>query len=166
MKFSFKVALLLSVVFIFSKCNSEDGCDAPKPDDEVFIFRLLDKSTKLNLIAAWGAKYDSDLVELQDENGNKPYLLEVGADGNISFVIPNDNTEALEQELTKKFFLFLPDEQGTPGRDVDTLEFKYRFAKRDDCPPIWYDSFSASYNDSLYHEGKFVALIEFLKTTK
>jgi hypothetical protein len=62
-----------------------------------------------------------------------------------------------------QYFLYLPDEEGNPGRDVDTLSFTYKFRRQNDCPGIWYESFSASYNDSLYHEGEFVVPMEFLK---
>jgi hypothetical protein len=155
---------MLGIISLLYNCNcKEDGCDAPGPDGEVFVFRLLDKSSKTNLIAAWGAKYDSDLVDLLKEDGGKAYLLEVRENGNISFIIPTDSYEALEQEMTRKFFLYLPDEEGNPGRDVDTLSFTYKFRRQNDCPGIWYESFSASYNDSLYHEGEFVVPMEFLK---
>ncbi len=160
------IIFFLGIVAVFQDCcfTSECGeCDLSGPAEAAIIFRLLDQKSKANLIAAWGAKYDSDLVDLLKEDGSKANLLEVGGDGNISFIIPDDSYEALEQEITKTFFLFLPDEQGNPGRDVDTLEFTYRFSRRDDCPAIWYETFSASYNDSLYHEGKFIKPIEFLK---
>ena len=165
LKLSESIILMLGIITLFSNCcfNSEcDGCNAPGPAEGVFIFRLLDETTKTNLIAAWGAKYKSDLVDLLEDDGSKANQLEVGADGNISFVIPDDSNEALEQEKTKTLFLYLPDEQGNPGRDVDTLMFTYRFSHQG-CPSIWYKSFTAQYNDSLYHEGEFVALIEFLK---
>jgi hypothetical protein len=165
LKLSESIVFILSIITLFSNCcfNSEcAGCNAPGPAEGVFIFRLLDETTKTNLIAAWGAKYDSELVDLLEEDGSKANQLEVRENGKISFVIPDDSNEALDQEKTKTFFLQLPDEQGNPGRDVDTLMFSYRFSHQD-CPSIWYKSFKVSYNDSLYHEGEFVTIIEFLK---
>ena len=149
------VLFAASMVLSLLSCHKKNDCDAPGPDGEVFIFRLLDKSSNTNLIAAWGAKYDSELVDLTKEDGSHPDFLEIRENGKISFVIPNASYEALEQEKTQTFFLLLPDGQGNPGRDIDTLSFTYKFTRRDDCPAIWYESFSASYNDSLYHDGEF-----------
>lgn len=153
---------VLSVLCLSLGCTDKE-CNASAPDNEAFVFRLLNKVSRTNLIALWGARYDSELVDLLEDDGSRAKWLYVGADGNISFVIAEDSFEALEREITKTYFLHLPDIFGTPSRDIDTLQFIYKFVNQDDCPPIWYDRFQVFFNDSLYHDGEYVTLIEFLK---
>ncbi len=158
-----KVILLLNITYHFFSCDTEK-CSEYGPSDTPFVLELLDKNNGKYLMGDWGSKYDYEIVELLDEEGNLPKNLEVGPGCNIVFTIAESDTEALEQDITKKFYLYLPDEMGIPKRDVDTLVFKYRFKKKENCPEdTWFKSFSASYNDSLYHEGEYVEIIQFLK---
>ena len=166
--FGIAIILLLGFLILISiSCDSESDCNSPLPNGEVFVFKLVDKKTNSNLIAAWGAKYESSKVDLLIEDGIEASNLEIGADGNISFIIPERNDEALINEVSKKFYIHLPDAQGSLSQDIDTLVFKYKFYEKEkNCPKIWYATFSASFNDSLYHSGEYLSYIEFKKSIK
>lgn len=159
--------LLTGLLAFTTSCrlfNSEHGdCLDNGPKEKSSVFRLLDKDTKSTLIGAWGTKYDSELVTLLKENGDTANQLRVGGGGKISFFIPDNNNDALGQEVTSMFFLHLPDSQGNPSRDIDTISVTYELENKSGCPDIWYKSFIVKYNDSLYHHGDFTTNFEFLK---
>ena len=168
MQMSVKRAIIFTFfgvqIIISNSCNSVEGCDLPVPGGEFFLFKLLDKKTNSNLIGAWGTKYASDKVNLLKEDGTEANNLEIGADGNISFIIPDTNDEALNTEITRTFLLHLPDVNGNLSQDIDTLIFKYTFFKDEmNCPNIWYNSFLVIYNDSIYHNGEYLSYVEFRK---
>lgn len=149
------------IAFNCSGCDKE--CREVLPYERGFSFRLLDKGSGENLIALWGAKYNSEEVTLKQENGNHASFLSVGGNGKIGFLILDYPLEPIGENHVKIYFLELPDPSGTPGReDIDTIKFEYAF-KENDCPAIWYDYFEIYYNDSLYHEGDFIQYIEFYK---
>ena len=141
---------------IHSSCGKKEGCIGPIVPDSYFSFKLTDQYG-INLIAAWGARYLSDSVYLTKLDGTLPNRLDIGAGGRIGFVIPDDDSEAKDSSVTKQFLLYLPDFQGNPKKDIDTLRFQYRFYGS--C----YDTFQVWYNDSLYHNGNYTDFISFLK---
>ena len=161
--------LLFSIVLVMfsTSCglwDSEHGeCLDEGPIGSVLVFKLLDKNSKDNLIAAWGTRYDSDKVNLYKENGDLANELYIWESGKIVFLIPDNNVDALEKEEISVFYLHLPDEQGNLSRDIDTLSFTYEFENREGCPEIWYQSFKVKFNDSLYHQGDYETNFEFLK---
>ena len=90
-----------------------------------------------------------------------PSLLEIRENGRISFPIEDSSSPPLEQLIEKIFYLKLPDLQGVPERDIDTLRFEYELHSSD-CN-IQYDFLKAFYNDSLQYSGEYSQYIEFIK---
>lgn len=149
------LALGFSCFFIHFSCEKKETCRFPVYDAS-FTFRLVDQYG-MNQIAKWGSRYLSDSVYITKIDGTPPNQLEIGPDGNISFFIPNDNHEARDSQVTKQFLLYLPDIQGHPKDDTDTITFKYRFNLS--C----YDQFMVYFNDSLYYNGEYDDFIIFTK---
>lgn len=122
-------SLMLGIFFLLLHFSCKDEiCRAPVQDSP-FGFKLVDQFGT-NQIAAWGARYNSDSTFLTKENGETPIALDISG-GTISFFIPESYNEALDTEVTRIFLLYLPDYQGHPKADVDTLTFKYRFKLAD-----------------------------------
>lgn len=136
-------------------CEEKNSCKSPVIDS-YFYFRLVDKYG-MNQIAAWGTRYLSDSTYFTKLDGSMPRQLEILGDGNISFVIPEDDYEALDTQATQVFLLYLPDVQGHPRDDVDTFTFKYKFQGA--C----FEEFIVYYNDSLYHQGEYEKFLLFTK---
>lgn len=143
--------------FLFS-CDKKI-CNA-RVQDESFTFRLVDKYG-VNQIAKWGSRYLSDSVYVTKIDGTLPNQLEIGPGGNISFFIPDDYREALDSQVIRQFLMYLPDIQGHPKDDIDTITFKYRFNITGDV--ICYESLQVMYNDSLYHDGQYEYFMIFTK---
>jgi hypothetical protein len=68
---------------------------------------------------------------------------------------------SLEEAIEKIFRLKLPDLQGVPERNIDTLKFEYKLHSSD-CN-LQHDYFKAFYNDSLQYFGKYAEYLEFRK---
>ena len=103
----------------------------------------------------------TDSTFVTKENGEISNQFQNSGGGDISFFIPESYTEALDSEMTRTFLLYLPDHQGHPKADIDTITFKYRFKLIEEV--ICYDYQQIIYNDSLYHSGKYQSLITFTK---
>ncbi len=158
-KFLLGISLLISIVFLTVQhsCEEKKECPSGYPIyDSYFTFRLVDQYG-INQIAAWGSRYISDSVFLTKIDGTLPNQLEILGDGNITFFIPDSFDEARDTFITRQFLLYLPDAQGHPNDDIDTLRFKYRFNIA--C----YENFEVFYNDSLYHNGQYIDIISFTK---
>lgn len=159
-QFLLGVCLLMVVVILFStpfsSCKEEKECEGIPVFDSYFSFRLVDKYG-INLIASWGARYLSDSVYVRKEDGTFPNQLEIRGNGRIGFSIPNDDSEAQDTIVIREFLLYLPDLQGHPMNDVDTLKFQYRFNQA--C----YENFRVWFNDSLYHDGQYIDYLNFTK---
>ena len=159
-KQTFLTSLVLGISFLLLHFSCKDEiCRAPVQDSG-FGFMLVDQFGT-NQIAAWGARYNSDSTFLTTVNGETPSDLYISGGGTISFFIPDSYTEALDTEVIRIFFLYLPDYQGHPKVDVDTLTFKYRFKLAGEV--ICYDYLQVMYNDSLYHNGNYESLMNFTK---
>jgi len=159
------IFLLLTCFVIFStlpliSCGEGENCSETLPDDTGFSFRLVGNNQE-NLIGSWGATYNSDKVFFTQEDGTLVNLT-IPENGHISFIIPDYPSKLTNEEQTKIFYLKLPDLQGNPNRDIDTLKFEYLFNAYD-CPSIWYDYFKVYYNDSLYHNAGYIDYFDFLK---
>lgn len=158
-KQTFLTSLVLGIASLLLHFSCKDEiCRAPVQDSP-FGFKLVDRFGT-NQIAEWGARYNSDSTFLTKENGEIPTALDISG-GTISFFIPDSYIEALDTEVTRIFLLYLPDYQGNPKADVDTLKFKYRFKLAGDV--ICYDYLQVMYNDSLYHSGNYEYLMNFTK---
>lgn len=158
-KFLLGIFLLVGTVFLAVQhsCQEKKECSSGSPIyDSYFTFRLVDQYG-INQIAAWGSRYLSDSVFLTKIDGTPPNQLEILGDGNITFFIPDSFDEAKDTFITRQFFLYLPDAQGHPNDDIDTLRFKYRFNTA--C----YENFQVFYNDSLYHDGQYIGFVSFVK---
>ncbi len=152
--FGFMVLTFLSIL-IQNSCNKKEDCRYPT-QDAGFSFRLVDQFG-INLIAQWGSVYRSDSTFLTKADGTHPNQLNIGADGNISLFIPDSYNEALDTAVTRRFFLYLPDFQGHPGADTDTLTFQYRFSKTNDH--ICFENLQIVFNDSLYQDGPYTDFV-------
>lgn len=141
-------------LFQFS-CGKKEACQFPVRD-AAFNFRFVDKYG-VNQIAVWGAPYQSDSTYFTKLDGTLPRQLEMLADGNISFVIQEDDYEAADTQATRIFLLYLPDFQAHPRADIDTITFKYKFEGA--C----FDQLAVYYNDSLYHDGRYTDFMLFVK---
>lgn len=148
-------AFFATLVALLS-CHKKPSCDGPAIYDSFFRFRLVDKYDN-NLIAAWGAKYLSDSVFMIRSDGKIPNSLYISKDGSISLTLQDDDNEARDSFVTRQFYLYLPDNQGNPKADIDTIKFRYHFYLS--C----YDNLQIIYNDSLYHDGSYLDFIKFTK---
>jgi hypothetical protein len=154
-KLIFLIVAAASFAVHFS-CKEKKLCEGVPIFDSYFSFKLVDKYG-INLIAAWGARYLSDSVYLTKMDGSLPNQLGISGGGRIGFVIPDDDSEAKDSMVTREFLLYLPDNQGHPKDDVDTLKFQYLFNQS--C----YEKFRVWYNDSLYHDGQYIDFILLIK---
>jgi len=149
----------LSFFLLHCSCGKKESCNA-LVQDESFTFRLVDKYG-VNQIAKWGSRYLSDSVYVTKIDGSLPNQLEIGPDGNIGFFIPDSFNEARDSQIMRQFLLYLPDTQGNPKYDIDTITFKYKFQITDDV--ICYEKFQVVFNDSIHHEGQYTDFIIFTK---
>ena len=150
------IILLLSATCALEfSCHDKLNCRGAV-GDAFFRFQLVDKYGN-NLIAKWGAKYLSDSVFMVRSDGLLPHDLNIETDGYISLVIRDDDHEADDSIVTRQYYLYLPDNQGHPKADVDTLTFMYQSERA--C----YESFKVMFNDSLYYDGEFTYFIRFTK---
>jgi hypothetical protein len=151
----FLLILGLSNLFFLFSCSKKEPCNY-LVHDAYFTFRVVD-SYGINQIGKWGRTYLSDSVRVTKYDGTQPNRLVIDPDGHIGFFIPDDDREALDTQIVKQFFLYLPDAQGYPQNDIDTLTFKYRF--KISC----YEQFVVYFNDSLYHDGEYDDVMIFTK---
>ena len=128
--------------------------------DTAFTFKLVDQFG-MNQIAKWGSRYLSDSVYVTKFDGTLPNQLEIGSDGSIGLFIPDSYNEALDSQVTRQFLLYLPDLQGHPRDDIDTITFKYRFQKTENV--ICYERLQVMFNDSTYTDGLYTDFIIFTK---
>jgi len=154
-------SLLLSVScsLLHFSCNKKEVCRF-LVQDATFTFRLVDKFG-VNQIAKWGSRYLSDSVYVTKIDGTLPNQLGILPGGNIGFFIPDDYVEALDSQVMRQFLLYLPDIQGHPKADTDTITFKYRFKKTENV--ICYERLQVIFNDSMYHDGQYTDFIIFTK---
>lgn len=137
-------------------CEDKNKCTGPYASESYFSFKLIDKYN-MNLIAGWGATYISDSVYVTKADGSMPKSLDISSGGRIGFEIAENILEARDSSVSKIFLLYLPDFDGTPRQDVDTIQFRYRF--NGSC----FDSLAIWYNDSLYHDDTYIDFISFIK---
>lgn len=153
------IALGLSSFLLHYSCVKKEACRF-LVQDATFTFRLVDQY-RVNQIAKWGSRYLSDSVYVTKLDGTIPNQLEIRADGSVGFFIPDDYVEALDSQVMQHFLLYLPNIQGHPKDDTDTITFKYRFKKTEDM--ICYEKLQVIFNDSLYHDGQYTDFIIFTK---
>lgn len=152
------LALGLSCLLLHFSCEKKGSCNF-LVQDSYFSFRLVDQYG-VNQIAKWGSRYLSDSVYVTKIDGTLPNRIGIDSDGSIGFFIPDDYTEAIDSQIMRKFLLYLPDIQGHPKDDIDTITFKYRFS---DSGMICFEKLQVSFNDTLYHDGGYIDFIIFTK---
>jgi hypothetical protein len=157
--FTTPLLLGLSCFLLHFSCGKKEACRF-LVQDAAFTFRLVDLYG-VNQIAKWGSRYLSDSVYVTKIDGTIPNQLEIGPDGNISFFIPDSYNEAKDSQVVRQFLLYLPDVQGNPRDDTDTIIFKYRFKITEDV--ICYERLQVTFNDSIYHDGQYTDFIIFTK---
>lgn len=153
------LTLGLACLLLHFSCKKKESCNF-LVQDATFTFRLVDQFG-VNQIAEWGSRYLSDSVYVTKFDGTLPNQLGILSDGHIGFFIPDDYVEALDSQVMQQFLLYLPDIQGHPKNDIDTITFKYRFQKTQDV--ICYERLQVAFNDSTYHEGQYTDFIVFTK---
>jgi hypothetical protein len=153
------LALGLSCFLSHFSCGKKESCNS-LVQDSYFSFKLFDQYG-VNQIAKWGTRYLSDSVYVAKSDGALPNWLDIDSGGSIGFYIPDDDYEALDSQVIRQFLLYLPDIQGNPKDDVDTLTFMYRFQKIEDF--ICYERFQVMFNDSIYHDDQYTDFIIFTK---
>ncbi|MFN0015592.1 MAG: hypothetical protein ACKVU2_13680 [Saprospiraceae bacterium] len=151
--------MVFSCFLVHFSCEKKEVCRF-HVQDETFTFRLVDQYG-VNQIAKWGARYLSDSVYVAKFDGTLPNQLSIESNGRIGFFIPDDYGEALDTQVMRQFLLFLPDNQGHPKDDIDTITFRYRFKLTEDV--ICYESLQVMFNDSIYHDGQYIDFIVFTK---
>ena len=163
-KLIIKTLIFLFMVMTLSFCNCKSKCGEPGAsiDEKGFSFRLIEKSTGESMIALWGAVYNSDKVSLIREDSLPPHLLLILENGHISFPIEDSPTPPVGEVIEKILYLKLPDLQGVPDRDIDTLRFEYKLQPAD-CLDFKHEYFKAFYNDSLHYSGEYTEYLEFSK---
>ncbi|MBV6439209.1 MAG: hypothetical protein EPGJADBJ_00851 [Saprospiraceae bacterium] len=149
------LALGLSCLLLHFSCGKKEVCRF-LVQDAAFTFRLVDQYG-VNQIAKWGSRYLSDSVYVTKIDGTLPNQLSISPGGSISFFIPDSYNEALDSQVMRQFLLYLPDIQGHPKDDIDTITFKYRFQKTEDF--ICYERLQVIFNDSIYHDGQYTNFI-------
>lgn len=149
----------LSFFLLHFSCKKKEVCQFIV-QDETFTFRLVDQYG-VNQIAKWGSRYLSDSVYVTKTDGTLPNQLGISPGGTIGFFIPDSYDEALDSQVMQQFLLYLPDIQGNPRDDIDTISFKYKFQITGDI--ICYEKFQVAFNDSVYHEGQYTNFIIFTK---
>jgi len=145
------------------KCEEEVG-----PDQEAFTFRLVDENTRETVIAAWGTKYDNEDVEFKQDSNNSIKGLQIEGDGIISFFpvedIGSDIEEFIGKSFTNIYYLFLDAKNEERETDVDTIVISFDFVSVEEkCVPIDFGTTTITYNDSIYHQGDFIHIIDFVK---
>ncbi|MFK7770833.1 MAG: hypothetical protein AB8F94_01795 [Saprospiraceae bacterium] len=164
-----KLTFNILIVAIFTltllcTCKKRTKCESLAIDDQDFSFRLIDTNTGESIIALWGTIYESEKVSLVKEDDTLPASLYKSDSGRFTFTIEDSNDYPLNEDIHKVFYLKLPDLQGIPDRDIDTITFNYQIQfDEDNCPKKDYKFFDVYYNDSLYHTGLYKDYIEFSK---
>jgi len=153
------LAMGLSCLLFHFSCEKKESCNF-LVQDATFTFRLVDQFG-VNQIAQWGSRYLSDSVYVTKIDGTLPNQLEIGSGGRIGFFIPDTYREALDSQVVRQFLLYLPDIQGHPKDDIDTITFKYQFQKTEDV--VCYEKLLVMFNDSIYHDGHYIDFITFTK---
>lgn len=153
------LTLGLSCFLLHFSCEKKEACRF-LVQDAAFTFRLVDQYG-VNQIAKWGSRYLSDSVYVTKIDGTLPNQLEIRSGGSISFFIPDDYQEALDSQVVRQFLLYLPDVQGHPREDTDTITFKYRFKITEDV--ICYERLQVAFNDSIYYDDQYTDFIIFTK---
>ncbi|MEM8525239.1 MAG: hypothetical protein AAGG68_11370 [Bacteroidota bacterium] len=151
--------LIFFLLMSFSLIDCID-CDISSPEDIAFGFRLVNKVTGADLIKGVRAE---EKIRILDEDGEDPDGFTVFDSGTIFLRVHRNVEEALEQRANRTFLLYLNTNANPNVEDIDTLQFEYEFGETKGCPKLDYTFFKVSYNDSLYHEGKFIDATKFFK---
>lgn len=128
--------------------------------DAEFAFKLHSKNG-VNQIAKWGARYLSDSTHFTRMDGSLPNHAEIWEDGNIAFYLPDSDREAIDTPFTHTFLLHLPDYDGTPYSDTDTIAFTYKASLVKDV--LCCEWLRIHYNGKQYYEGPFESAMVFEK---
>lgn len=153
---------LLIILFTLTLYSCEKECGDPSQFPSSFVFALHNSNGK-DLIYALGVNPE-EKISLLDENGNLVDIDIYRGKSSIDQILFGevffkyiDRLEIPNGEITKTFYLRLPDDLGNPNSDIDTLKFVYELvSKSSRCNPnaIGFTSFNVSYNDSTYSNEK------------
>jgi hypothetical protein len=157
--FIFLRTLGISCILLLYSCDEKEICNFPA-QDAGFSFRLVDQFGG-KLIAKWGSRYLSDSVFVTKLDGTSPNQLYIGGGGDISFYIPDYDNLTLDTQILQQFLLYLPNPQGHPKDDIDTITFKYRFKVKEEV--ICHEQLHIMFNDSTYYDGVYIDFITFTK---
>lgn len=120
------------------------------------------------VIAAWGAKYDYEDLEFEQELKDDIRGLQIRANGKISFYLIEDIGASFDHLIGKSFininYLYLDAMNENRATDIDTIMISSETISFDeDCVPIGFGTTTIVYNDSIYHQGDYINSINFLK---
>jgi hypothetical protein len=134
-------------------------CNALVQDAE-FGFKIYSKNG-VNQIAKWGARYLSDSTYFTKMDGTLPKQFRILGDGSISFYFPSSQKEAIDTPATHTFLLHLPDYDGIPYKDTDTIAFTYKASRIKEY--ICCEWLRIHYNGKQFYEGPFEGFMVFEK---
>ena len=136
--------------------------DFEQPCDNSILFRMIDENSN-ELIGEYGRMYELENISICQQDFQSAIKAKVDGGGKISFVLTEDTSdEPLNNVISKTFLLNFQNPKDTSEIDTDTILFEYVLTQQE-CPPIWFEDFKVSYNDSLYHDGEFDNTFRFIK---
>ncbi len=130
---------------VFNDCNNDYNFYS----DHLLHFQIIDKRTGINVLEIGVNRYNSDTVQIYDENlkpvgtGTHPHN-----DGSIYFIflVPTrDLDEPLNTPIEHTYYLYFE------KKDYDTLRINYQIGL-DECNDRILTQWSTSYNDSIYFD--------------
>jgi|GEM_PF-1199358 len=159
--------ILLFITLSLNSCSKKCGGNIVGPDGKIFTFRLIDSNTNESVIAAWGAKYDNEDVFFEQKSNDSIRGLKIGENGRFSFYLINDissdnRADIVDKPFTNIYYLHLNNEN--IKTDIDTLMISSEVESiENECLSIGFGATTIIFNDSIYHNGKFIQHIDFIK---
>lgn len=151
------LVLLGAITMYVVACHKHIPCKS-LVQDSFFTFTLVDRNG-ISQMDVWGATYLLDSTYVVKPDGSPANQLE-RLGNSITFFIPEKFTEAIDSQVTRTFFLYLPDIHGNPRADTDTITFRYRFQTGEE---VCFEHMEVIFNDSLYYNGNYTTSLTFTK---
>jgi hypothetical protein len=153
------IALASLIGAVHLSCKKEDDCIRILHKNG-FSFNLINRFGN-ELIGAWGRPYLSDSTFLTNSDGSLPSNLAIQDHGSIGFAIHTNSKLVTDSLYFQQYYLYLPDFDGKPYQDTDTISIAYIFERKGDY--LCYNSYKVTYNDSIYYDGNFSNVFRFIK---
>jgi hypothetical protein len=147
-----KIFLPLLFILLFS-CTEFLKCgeDHDLQYDNGFVFNMLDKTTKKNLLYIRETNYSYDSVKILDSVFTKVYPVEerwTMLDGlcEIYFIDKYKDRDKINKRLKRSYYFYFN------HIDIDTIDIEFEM-KKNKCDWAEIKYFKVTYNDSTYFDG-------------